>query len=126
MINKEAVWNKSGGICWYCGIQTKRMKIEHVQIGDETKGKYLNQFCSDHIIPLSRGGSNEIDNLVPSCRKCNSRKGIKTLDEFRYRQAWRFLVGFVFSKKQLMYLRSIGVVLPPLEKSFKFWFEEQI
>ena len=28
----------------------------------------------DHIRPLARGGSNEIENLAPACRACNSAK----------------------------------------------------
>lgn len=28
----------------------------------------------DHVVPLSRGGPNDIDNIVPACRSCNSRK----------------------------------------------------
>ena len=29
----------------------------------------------DHVIPLIRQGSNEIDNLAPSCLTCNRKKG---------------------------------------------------
>lgn len=40
----------------------------------------------DHMVPLSRGGSNGIDNLCCTCRSCNTSKGAKTVEEFvRYR-----------------------------------------
>jgi len=40
--------------------------------------------CVDHVIPLSRGGSNWPANLRPACRHCNSSKGRRTLFEWRY------------------------------------------
>ena len=36
----------------------------------------------DHIRPLSRGGDNEIGNLAPVCKPCNSSKGAKLLTEW--------------------------------------------
>ena len=52
-----------GGSCAYCG---SKVLIE-----------------IDHRIPLARGGSNLIGNILPACRSCNRRKRTKTEEEFR-------------------------------------------
>ena len=44
--------------CAYCHRPTKRLTV-------------------DHVVPISRGGRNEISNIVPACRSCNSRKGAR-------------------------------------------------
>jgi len=31
----------------------------------------------EHVIPVSRGGTNDIDNLVAACRECNQGKGTR-------------------------------------------------
>ena len=54
---------RHGHRCAYCGAQ-KRLE-------------------RDHVVPLSRGGTNSIDNILPACRSCNARKNAKTADEFR-------------------------------------------
>lgn len=41
----------------------------------------------DHRTPLTRGGANSIDNVLPACRKCNTEKGQLTEEEFRARLA---------------------------------------
>ena len=42
---------------------------------------------ADHRIPLARGGSNAIANILPACRRCNARKHVLTEEEFRTRLA---------------------------------------
>ncbi len=52
--------------CFYCRVKlTKRNR------------------SLDHKIPLVRGGTNDIANLVPSCLRCNQRKNVQTADEFQ-------------------------------------------
>ena len=50
--------------CRYCGIELKHHEIQ-----------------MDHVFPKSRGGLNTEDNLVPSCRECNVKKGARTPEE---------------------------------------------
>lgn len=35
----------------------------------------------DHVVPLSRGGQNTLNNIVPACGKCNRKKYNRTPDE---------------------------------------------
>ncbi|MCJ7557681.1 MAG: HNH endonuclease [Gammaproteobacteria bacterium] len=60
---RQIVKRRDGSICQYCGEETLDGHV-------------------DHIIPLSRGGTDSIDNLLWSCAFCNISKGAKPLDEF--------------------------------------------
>lgn len=44
--------------------------------------KEKNSFHIDHYIPIAKGGTNEISNLVISCPTCNMSKGAKMPEEF--------------------------------------------
>lgn len=66
----DAVFNMTGGHCSYCDIV--------LTVGTLSP----TQFNIDHKLPLSRGGSDDLENLAPSCRSCNLAKRASTVDEF--------------------------------------------
>ena len=39
----------------------------------------VNQLTLDHVIPRSKGGQTEWQNIVTCCKSCNTKKGSKTL-----------------------------------------------
>ena len=50
-------------------------------------------FEIDHVNPVSRGGSDEIGNLVLACKACNTAKGTQTAAEFGYRELGLIAAG---------------------------------
>jgi hypothetical protein len=61
-----------GWSCYYCGKP----------LGTSAEKGHPNELTKDHVIPRERGGPDELENLVPACRSCNTMKGPRTADEF--------------------------------------------
>lgn len=61
---REYVIQRDGKVCSYCGRSDVPLQL-------------------DHVIPRSRGGSDDPENLTPACRPCNTSKGSKLLSEWR-------------------------------------------
>jgi 5-methylcytosine-specific restriction endonuclease McrA len=56
------VLNAGGWVCYYCGGEANQV---------------------DHVIPIASGGDPmSLDNLVPSCKRCNLSKGKKSQGVF--------------------------------------------
>jgi 5-methylcytosine-specific restriction endonuclease McrA len=63
----------------------------------------------EHIIPKSRGGSNRVDNLTISCRKCNVKKGNKTAEEFDYPKIGKLAKQFLKATPFMNVVRTHSV-----------------
>lgn len=50
---------------------------------------------ADHVIPLSKGGPDILENLQPLCRTCNASKATSTID---YRDTMRLIAFFTSSE----------------------------
>jgi len=63
-------------VCYYCGVG--------ISLLTEAKGKRYHPYrlTIDHMMPIARGGSSKLDNLVAACGECNSSKCAMTADEF--------------------------------------------
>jgi hypothetical protein len=112
---RQAVWDKTQGRCWYCGIQTKRQAHEAA----------LDGFCIEHQIPWSEGGTHHLTNLVPACRSCNARKGTKSLEAYRAWLARRTCPHF--TEAHIAYLEQLKIPLPldfPCYPQIRFWGED--
>ena len=58
---RSAIYERDGHKCQYCG-STRKLTI-------------------DHIVPKSKGGSDDWDNLVVACSSCNIKKGDRYLEQ---------------------------------------------
>ena len=59
-LNRENIFIRDHNICQYCGVQAESI---------------------DHIIPKSKGGKHEWQNVVACCKKCNLIKADKLLHQ---------------------------------------------
>lgn len=59
-LSRRAVFARDGHRCQYCGRPAENL---------------------DHVVPRSRGGGHEWENVVASCRECNARKGDRLLPD---------------------------------------------
>lgn len=107
--NKVAlVWNKTKGRCWYCGCLFDNSTTGH--------------FTIDHFISQDKNGNDDLKNLVPSCKSCNSIK--KNRDIEAVRMMYQRQLGMIFDISQTVWLASKGIVVPDPDP-YLFYFERE-
>lgn len=129
------VFSKTNFKCAYCG-KTLNMNLtykkeplynddftkilKYIDVVDPTKIDY----AIEHIKPVSKGGTNDITNLLPSCKKYNSTKGTKSLEDFRQVLTFRKNNIPVFTPEQIDYLSQKIDLSKLFPQPIKFYFEE--
>lgn len=110
---RENIYNQYNGHCAYCGCELK-------------KGWHI-----DHLKPIKRNNINcdnpendNIDNLMPSCAKCNINKHQMTLEQFRS-SIKKFIESLNKYSVQYQMAKKYGLIE---EKNIevKFYFEKFI
>lgn len=93
--------NLVGELCHYCGrLLTHTFRTQRT--GDVAAGMF------DHVIPRSRGGTDDPVNLVPCCHLCNASKHDRTIEEWRALILPRIAGAPKFSAKQVEWLLQAG------------------
>lgn len=109
---RQAIFDKSGGLCWYCGCDLSKLK-----------------WHADHFHPIRRNSDGtclnpELDteeNKVPSCPSCNKLKSSLDIECFR-----SYISGFIDSlnkyTNQYKFAKRYGQI-KETRSPIVFWFE---
>jgi len=78
-IDRQKVYDKCLGHCAYCGVEItlKQMQVDHIEPHWHTLTE--DQAVRAKIVK----GSHDLDNLNPSCARCNKWKSTYSVEHFR-------------------------------------------
>ncbi len=88
---RQEVWAKSNGRCWYCGCQLpeKGWHADHVEpVIRNVRYVWNTETQSYDSMPMWKTemayeGRDTIDNIVPACAPCNLYKSTYSVEQFR-------------------------------------------
>jgi 5-methylcytosine-specific restriction endonuclease McrA len=127
---RQEVWNKSGGKCWYCGVElpTTGWHADHFlpveRISKYVRDERPNGLYSHKFKPTGEVAYPEretIDNYVPSCASCNIWKSKMYVETFR--QTLEDLSRTVKNYNSVRVAERYGLV-EIHENPIEFWFEK--
>ena len=104
---RKKVYEKYNGRCAYCG---REIRYEDMQVDHFVAKKGWNE-----------SGTDDISNLMPSCRMCNHYKRANTLETFR------IYIQEIPRKLRNNYIYKVGVAYGNVienEKPIEFYFEK--
>jgi 5-methylcytosine-specific restriction endonuclease McrA len=100
-------------------IKTVKYSRHNVYKRDKNECQYCGTKCKtdvrtlDHVHPKSKGGKNSWENIVTSCKYCNSKKGSQTLSQLGWElknrpttPQWKSYIGIPFDKIQNKYWKT--------------------
>jgi hypothetical protein len=116
-INREEIYNKCNGHCAYCGVEItiKQMQVDHIEPHWRTLTETQAQKSK------IKKGSHEIENLNPSCSRCNKWKSTYSLESFR-NVIETSLIRLERDTPNFRLARDYGL-LTETPKRIKFYFE---
>lgn len=98
VLSRKNIYLRDNHACQYCGKAGCTLTI-------------------DHVIPKSRGGEDEWENMVACCARCNNRKGDRLPEE-----AGMKLIGTPYRPSSTLYLHMTRLHGVP-ESWYNYFFE---
>lgn len=116
--DREFIWNKYDKKCAYCGksLEYNKMQVDHIEP--------LFRNDSDEVVEKfgRKKGSNDMDNLNPSCARCNRWKSTYTLEQFRNEISLQSERLKKYNNQYRMILDFNMVI--ETNNEIEFWFEK--
>ena len=89
------LFRRDQNLCMYCGVEFT-----------------IDQLSRDHIVPVSREGTDTWTNCVTACKRCNHRKSNRTPEEAGMQL---IAVPFVPNRYEFFYLANKNILVDQME-----------